>query len=502
MAMTSPYTGTTLSNQFVLSVDNDSTEILKTSGDLLATTNSGANRVDVYMLSTQEKISLDINDYTQGLDLSGVIGGITSVDIKGTTVVAAHVSAVAGQPGYLVIYDGSAYPEITARIVQVGIHPDNVALSADGRTAYVANEGEISVADDGTLIDGAGSISVVNLDTLASTTVGFDGFTDSQLDGLRIAPAALERYGSLSEAALRDIEPEYVALSPDGQTLFVTLQEANAVARIDLSAFTPGEFVVGADVMTLLPLGTKNHAVAGAGLDVSDKDGAIVIAPHDVQGLYMPDAVATFEIDGTTYFITANEGDGRDPAERGEAYGDEVRVSSANLDPALAATLNLSETGIGRLTISSIDGDTDGDGDIDVLHAFGARSYSIWSEDGEQVFDSGDSLDRLFLEYFPDEAFALLEGRADNKGTEPEALEVFELNGSTFVAVGMERANAAMVFDISNPFAPTFEMFLEDSGTDIGPEEITVGLIGQQTYAFVANEVSGTISVSAISLLG
>lgn len=502
MATTSPYQGTTLSSQFVVSVDNGSTEILKTSGDLLATTNSGANRVDVYVLSTQEKISLDINDYVQGLDLSGVIGGITSVDIKGTTIVAAHVSAVAGQPGYLVTYDGSNYPEISARIVQVGIHPDSVTLSADGKTAYIANEGEISLASDGTIIDGPGSISVVNLDTLAITTIGFDGFTDQQLGGLRIAPAALERYGSLSEAALRDIEPEYVALSPDGQTLFVTLQEANAVARIDLNAFTPGEFVVGADVMTLLPLGTKDHSVAGAGLDASDKDGAIVIAPQDAQGLYMPDSLATFEVDGTTYFITANEGDGRDPAERGEPYGDEVRVSAANLDSALADTLDLSDTGIGRLTISSIDGDTDGDGDIDVLHTFGARSYSIWTEDGELVFDSGDSLDRLFLEYFPDEALALLEGRADNKGTEPEALEVFQMNGSIFVAVGMERANAAMVFDISNPFAPTFEMFFEDSGSDMGPEEIAVGLIGQQNYAFVANEVTGTISVSAISLLG
>lgn len=377
MATTSPYSGTNLSNRFELSVDNGSTEILKVSGDLLATTNSGSNRVDVYVLSTQEKITLDVNDYTQGLDLSGVVGGITSVDIKGTTVVAAHVSAVAGQPGFLVIYDGSAYPEISAKIVQVGIHPDSVTLSADGKTAYVANEGEISLAADGTIVDGPGSISVVNLETLASTTIGFDGFTDQQLAGLRIAPAALERYGNLADAAMRDIEPEYVALSPDGQTLFVTLQEANAVARVDLGAFTPGEFVVGADVMTLLPLGTKDHALAGAGLDVSDRDGVISIEPQEVSGLYMPDSLATFEIEGVTYFITANEGDGRDPAERGEPYADEVRVSDANLDPALAATLDLSATGIGRLTISSIDGDTDGDGDIDVLHAFGGRSYSI-----------------------------------------------------------------------------------------------------------------------------
>ena len=501
-------TGITLQSNLITSFDNGgegATEIvaINETNRLIASTNGNTDSVDVFSLISGAKIgSLNIHEQTPGVDLSGIIGGITSVSITDTHVVASHVGAKGGDAGYLAIYDYSQYSvsgEISTRVVQVGVHPDSVTVNAAGTTAYVANEGELQVDDDGNRVDGAGSISIVDLTTLESTEIGFSGFSDAALENVRLSPAMIELYGSRAAAAEFDIEPEYVALSPDEEHLFVSLQEANSVARVDLTQITVGSQVSPSDVMTILPLGSKDHSVTGAGLDVSDRDDQLTFDTQPVRGLYMPDSLATMEIDGLTYFITANEGDGRDGEERGAAFADETRVEDATLDAALSATLDISDEGIGRLNISSTDGDTDGDGDIDQLHSFGARSFSIWNENGELVYDSGDDLGALFAEYFETTALDVIEGRSDNKGTEPEALEVFTQNDNTYLAVGLERASQIPVFDITDPSSPVFEMFLELSESDISPEEIAITTVGTSSIAIVSNEVSGTLSAVQIT---
>lgn len=219
-----------------------------------------------------------------------------------------------------------------------------------------------------------------------------------------------------------DLEPEYLTVSHDSRTAWVTLQENNAVAVLDIEArrFT-----------SLVALGFKDHALAGNALDPSDRDGGIRIANWPVLGMYQPDAIAALEYQGQTFFLTANEGDSR-PSE-------ETRVADVTLDfTRFPNALSLQNpANLGRLRITNLRGDTDGDGDFDELYAFGGRSFSIWSPSGELVFDSGDSFAGITAASVPGifnsngDSAASFDTRSDDKGSEPEGLVLGKVFGRT-----------------------------------------------------------------------
>ncbi len=205
----------------------------------------------------------------------------------------------------------------------------------------------------------------------------------------------------------------------------------------------------------------------GNGLDASDRDvdgsssggGRIAIGPQPVFGMYMPDGVASFSVGGRPYFITANEGDSREDFTPGE----EIRVGAGGyvLDPATfpdAAALKNNAV-LGRLIVSAYDGDLDGDGDIDRIQTYGARSFSIWDEAGNRVFDSGDAIERLTADLVP----ALFNGngdagsfdsRSDNKGPEPESVAIGSIGGRPYAFIGLERVGGILTYDLSDPLRP------------------------------------------------
>ena len=81
------------------------------------------------------------------------------------------------------------------------------------------------------------------------------------------------------------------------------MQENNAFVEIDVDTAT---------VTSIWSLGFKNHRLIGNELDASDRDDTINIRNWPVYGMYQPDAIASYEFDGNTYLVTANEGDGRE----------------------------------------------------------------------------------------------------------------------------------------------------------------------------------------------
>lgn len=485
--------------QFEASIDNGATEILKVSGTTLVTTNSADNTIDVYSVATPAEPTLLTS-------LDGITGAeITSVDVRGNVVVASFNDDILGQNGQIKVFDITDLSAVTSRVIPVGVHPDSIVMNSSGSLAFTANEGELGY-QDGVLVDPRGSISIVDLQSGAVSTIEFDGLTSDQLADVRISPVAVETHGSVTAAAAFDIEPEYVSLSPDESTLFVSLQENNAVAKLDLSTITPGQSYAAADVMQIMSLGTKDHNVAGNGFDASNRDGTIDVDTHfRVEGLYMPDSITTFAVDGNTYFVTANEGDGRgdlnDEGEKGP-YGDEVRVKDAELYEGLEAFVDTADSGLGRLKISLVDGDANGDGSIDYLHSFGARSFTIWSDSGEVVFDSGDAFETIIAQTMPhlfNQDDGEFDDRSDDKGPEPEALEVFSMGSETFLAVGLERANVTMLYNVTDPENPVFNGMLDGNASgDLSPEEIEFAVIDDQGYLFTANEVSGTINVTQV----
>lgn len=278
------------------------------------------------------------------------------------------------------------------------------------------------------------------------TTLDFARF-DAQQGTLHLRPG-------LSGKLSLDAEPEYITVSADSRTAYVTLQESNAVATLDLRR---------GEVNAVKSLGFKDHLQAGQGLDASDRDGPggtgrVNIQAWPVRGAYMPDAVASISVGGRTYLLTANEGDTRD---YGAAFTDEVRVSALTLDPGAfpnAAELKGSAA-LGRLTVSRVDADTDGDGDADRLVAFGARSLSVWDTDLNLVADTGDLFERVTAERSPTTfnsggTAETFDTRSDNKGPEPEGVATGVVGGRMLAFVGLERTGGVAVLDVSTPASP------------------------------------------------
>ncbi|MGE0666632.1 MAG: choice-of-anchor I family protein [Sphingomonadales bacterium] len=417
----------------------------------------------------------------------------TSVAVHGGIIAAAvHGSKDQGRPGKVIFFDGDGK---RLAEVETGSLPDMVTFSPDGKYVLTANEGEPTDT-----MDPEGSVSVIDISggpaAAKETRIGFSGLTaaDMKAKGVRMFPG---------KEPAADFEPEYVAVSADSKTAWVSLQEANAFAKIDIA---------GGTLIDILPLGLKDHSQPGNGMDPHDKDSAVDIAPTPVKGMYMPDAIAAFTAKGATYVVSANEGDARTEDERVE----KVNLDAKALDGAQKKRLE-------RLKVSTIDGDTDGDGDIDVLHSYGARSFSIWDENGKLVYDSGDKIEKLTADQLGnkfnnnnDENKG--DSRSDDKGPEPEGVDVGVIGGRTYAFIGLERTGGIIMFDITNPAAPAYAGYENNrnftSSLDFSlPSDLAVaGDLGPEGVKFipadgnplgvpllaVASEVSGTVTLYEI----
>src|SRR5690606_26345835 len=147
--------------------------------------------------------------------------------------------------------------------VEVGALPDMVTFTPDGRYALVANEGEPDSYNDAEgvpSIDPEGSISVIDISDIRNPVerkAGFASFNGQE----EVLRARGIRMNGPNASVGQDMEPEYITVSADSKTAYVTLQENNAIAVVNIA---------NAAVTALHPLGYKDHGVAGAGMDVSN----------------------------------------------------------------------------------------------------------------------------------------------------------------------------------------------------------------------------------------
>ena len=214
----------------------------------------------------------------------------------------------------------------------------------------------------------------------------------------------------------------------------------------------------------------------------------------------MPDAVSSFEVNGATFYVTANEGDTRNEDER-------IKDLALDADAFPNAGWLQEDASIGRLTVSSIDGDIDGDGTFEQLWAYGARSFTVWDEYGNLVYDSSDDLEQTTAAVVPatfnsDGDADSFDSRSDNKGPEPEGVDTGEVNGRTYAFVGMERTGGIAVYDMTTPYAPLFASYTPQPGEDLSPEGILFVPLADSPVStpllIVTNEVSGTVTVYAV----
>ncbi|MBE3637132.1 ExeM/NucH family extracellular endonuclease [Mangrovicoccus algicola] len=414
---------------------------------------------------------------------------VTSVAAAGTGATAAVAFAV---PAADVTANGTVYVgnyvngPYTA--IEVGALPDMVAFSADGSYLLVANEGQSADADNApdVLPNPDGSISLIALErdgdgllTGGYTMESYD-FSDASITAEALAAKGI-RINPEAPSVAADIEPEFITVI--GNSAYISLQENNAVAIIeDITTFT------GFTIDNLVTAGEVDHLQLGFGIDTSDEDGGADIATADVTGLAMPDGLVAFEIGGVTWFAGASEGDTRGT--------DETRAKDANVDPDAYSAEDLADGNLGRLTVSTTDGDTDGDGDIDQLTAFGTRSFAIYDAEGTRVFDSGDLLGRIVLAEQGEERYP--DGRSDNKGVEPEYVEFGEVDGTPYLFVGLERAQSVVVFDITDPQNPVYDSFIDLPDVD-EPEGLKFVPAADsptgQPLLMVAGEANSTLAI-------
>jgi hypothetical protein len=434
-------------------------------------------------------------------------GGVQTLAISGNLLAIAVKATPKTANGVVAFYRLDAQGNATyLKKVEVGSLPDGMAFSPDGSKLVVANEGEIDGDEDFVLAgdksnDPLGTISIITIasGTPADTaqTLDFTAFDDG---GARASERPAEvRIGIADNDFSRDAEPEYVSISEDGSKAYVTLQENNAVAVVDLSS---------SRIERIIAMGFKDHGLAANALAPSDRVSAT--APFalksysNLYGIYMPDAIASFSIGGTPYFITANEGDDRDDF---LATGETGRVSSLNLDPTAfpnAAALQ-ANTELGRLTVIRTMG-LNGNNQYDKLYTLGGRSFSIYNAStGQQVYDSGSDLEQRAYATLPSSLLsnAQVLGRLDNKGPEPESVVVGQIGTKTYAFVALERTSAILMYDISNPAAPVFVQWLQNTSTladgDVSPEGLTFVSAAQsptgKPLLLAGYEVSGSLAV-------
>jgi len=433
--------------------------------------NGAKNQVDVLDLA---------NPANPVLVDSVILGGTpNSVAVYAGLVAIAVEDTVKTNPGTVVFTD--VFGQVI-NTVGVGALPDMLTFTPNGQYVLVANEGE---PNDDYSIDPEGSVSVIDLTlgvALASVaTVEFTALTPGDLD------ASTRVYGPGASIA-QDFEPEYIAVSDNSKFAYVTLQENNAMAAIDIE---------NASLLGVRGLGFKDHSLPGQGLDASDRDDIINIANWPVFGMPLPDGIAFVRgTSGQGYLLTANEGDARDY----DTFAEESRIKDLTLDPLVFPNRSdlRNDDSIGRLTVTTTLGNTDGDNEYEGLYVLGTRSFSVYDAFGNLVWDSGEDFEQITAAAYPDDFNATndengtFDNRSDNKGPEPEGITVGQLNGRQYAFIGLERIGGVMVYDVTDPTQPEFVQYINTRDFAGDAEAGTAGDLGPEGLAFIAPSESPT----------
>jgi hypothetical protein len=476
------------------------------------------------------------------INVSDLGADANSVATKNGIVAVAVEASDRADNGFVAFYDTDG---TRLSVVEVGALPDALTFSPNGQWVLVANEGE---PVDDYARDPEGSVSIIDLSVGAENvtqanvrTADFRAF-NGQEDALRAQ--GIRIFGPGASAA-QDFEPEWVEVASDNRTAYVSLQENNAIAVVDIETAT---------VTAIHPLGFKdwseNGLWAGRGFDAS-RLGDVNLQNWPVFGIFQPDTIRIFETGGQTYILTANEGDARDYDED-EWWSEEFQLGRLRLDPIAfpnAEMLQAPEQ-LGQLLVTSTLGvandcnpslttaEAQAAGYDNVrtyveaeciyneIYTFGGRSFAIFrlTDEGlDLVWDSGSQMEETVLALTPeffnadhrdrDEQFRR---RSPNKGPEPEGIAVGTIGDRTYAFVGLERIGGVMVYDITNPAETTFVKYINNrdftvanqvegaTATDLGAEGLHFIPAADspdpqgRPVLMVGNEVSGTTTLFVI----
>ncbi|XP_052788897.1 mesenchyme-specific cell surface glycoprotein-like isoform X2 [Mya arenaria] len=353
----------------------------------------------------------------------------------------------------------------------VGTFPDMVLTTPDCKTLIVAIEAE--PYDDNAnavLVDNPGGIGLVKFPqgpngAYTKNVLGFHSFDDRYFAELESQGVMyINRNATFSD----DVEPEYITLNTEGTLAYVSLQENNGIAVVDLAS---------EEIVDIFGLGFKDWSLAN--IDPSDRDGGVHMQPWKVFGMYQPDAIKMLRFQNEDFIVTANEGDSKDY----DYFSEENRVGDFVLSELFERNATLrdewtTDSVLGRLKVTSVKGKNETTQHYDQLYSFGGRGFSIRrASDMSLVYDSGDEIATKTAELLPhlfnanfDESTAVSDSsdtRSDDKGPETESIAIGHIGDITLLFIGNERGSTIAVYTLDQTAAeitPQFETFIYGVG--------------------------------------
>ncbi|BBF42185.1 5'-nucleotidase [Lachnospiraceae bacterium KM106-2] len=404
-------------------------------------------------------------------------GDITSVAISpdGTQLAAAIQHKEYDQKGYVAVFtcneDGTLADPV---LYDAGVQPDMVTFAND-TTILSADEGEPRNGYTEGTVDPKGSVSIINLSEKTSKQVDFSSFSTEELTAKNIILGVANGNVIAPEA---DLEPEYITVTKDGKTAYVSLQEANAIAVLDIASMS---------FTGIYSCGFEDYSKTS--VDIVE-DGKYEAKNYEnLIGARMPDGISLYEKDGKNYLITANEGDSRE-------WGDYSNESK---------TKKLTGSNVKVLDPESCQGLPSGKTTL-----FGGRSFTMFevTADGmKEVYDSDNGFEEKTASFLPeyfncsnDDVKA--DSRSTKKGPEAENVTVGTVNGRTYAFVALERIGGIMVYDITDPEYVVYSNYINsreftsELAGDVSPEGLCfIQSNGEEKAVLLAAcEVSGTLA--------
>lgn len=417
-----------------------------------------------------------IEGFTYG-DMTSV-----SVDTANDSIAIALQAADYKEAGRVAVMD---YEGNLKTSYETGVQPDMVTFAKDGAYILTANEGEPREGYGDGVVDPAGSVTIIDTRTGEAVNAGFEGFDSASLANEGVLFSIVN--GNIASAAV-DLEPEYIAVNAAGTKAYVSLQEANAIGILDLEAkaFT-----------AVKSLGFKDYSLPENVVDLVD-DGVYQADNYaNVFGVYMPDGVSLYEANGTTYLVTANEGDAREWGSDSTEFVNEAKETLTSVNGTEAKKVRV------------LDQEVTAGLDSANQYLFGGRSFSIFNADTmELVYDSANQFESKTAAYIPDYFNCSnddieFDSRSAKKGPEPETVVVGQVGDKSYAFVALERIGGVMVYDITAPNQTTYVNYINtrsfeaDIKEDVAPEGLAfipaAASASGKPVLLAACEVSGTV---------
>lgn len=450
---------------------------------------------------------IDIKSIVEKADSSFVYGDMTSVSVShdGKYLALAIQAANYKDNGRVALFE--CYEDGTIgflRIIEVGVQPDMVVYTNDDTQILTANEGEprngyTSTDPNGyTSTDPKGTVSIINTKTFEANHVGFEAFDRQEARQKLVDQGIVIKKGTKPS---EDFEPEYIAVSDT--KAYITLQENNAIAIIDLKT---------QKIESVMSVGYEDYSKVSVDIDKKDEKYAPQTY-NSLRGIRMPDALSVYTVDGVDYIVTANEGDSRKWGD----YTNEKEVNFRKGETSPTEKITSENSGLTGKVVFFDSSDYDGlDNDKDYL--FGGRSSTIFKVEGntmKEVFTTGNDFEAVTAKYIPDHFNCsnngiTIDDRSGKKGPESESVTIGKIGEKTFAFVGLERVGGVVVYDITTPEKATYVNYINsrDFTSDIAGDDSPEGMkfiSSEQSKTgepqlLVAYEVSGTLGAYDLTL--